>query len=160
MKGNGKIKVYTGAKVEKISGGPGVFNATISQNGTQAEHQVGAIVLAAGWQPYDPAKLDPKLGFGASPNVITNAVFEESFKGAPIARPSDGKNVSSVAFLQCAGSETPIISPTARPSAARRPEAGDGGKDAEQDANAYVVFKEMRTPGQAEDLYRKAQERG
>jgi quinone-modifying oxidoreductase subunit QmoB len=52
-----KIKVYTGAKVEKTVGGPGVFEVSIKQNGTTAE-DIGAIVLAAGWQPYDPAQLD------------------------------------------------------------------------------------------------------
>ncbi|PKN62751.1 MAG: heterodisulfide reductase subunit A [Deltaproteobacteria bacterium HGW-Deltaproteobacteria-15] len=158
---NGKIKLYTGATVEKTSGGPGVFKVTIKQNGTQAEHDVGAIVLAPGWQPYDPAKLDAKLGYGASPNVITNTIFEEKFGTAPIARPSDGKNVSSVAFLQCAGSRDPNHLPycstvccTTSVKHALQVKAQNGN------ANVYVVFKEMRTPGQSEDLYRKAQESG
>ena len=93
---NEKIKVYTGAKVEKTDGSPGIFKTTISQNGTKAEHRIGAIVLAAGWQPYDPKKLDEKLGFGASPNVITNVMFEESFNGGKIVRPSDEKEVTNV----------------------------------------------------------------
>ncbi|MDD5204405.1 MAG: FAD-dependent oxidoreductase [Desulfobacterales bacterium] len=158
---NGKIKLYTGATVEKTAGGPGVFNVTIKQNGTQAEHNVGAVVLAAGWQPYDPAKLDAKLGYGASPNVITNTMFEEKFGGAPIARPSDGKNVSNVAFLQCAGSRDPnhlsycsTVCCTTSVKHALQVKAQNGN------ANVYVVFKEMRTPGQSEDLYRKAQESG
>ena len=158
---NEKIKVYTGAKVEKTVGGPGIFEATISQNGTTAEHRIGAIVLAAGWKPYDPEKLDAKLGFGSSPNVITNVMFEERFNGTGIARPSDGKEATNVAFLQCAGQRDPEYLPycssvccvTALKQAlqvkARNPEA-----------NIFVVYKEMRTPGQAEDLYRKAQEEG
>ena len=55
---NEKIKVYTAAKVDKTVGGPGVFQVTVSQNGTTADHRIGAIVLAAGWQAYDPDKLD------------------------------------------------------------------------------------------------------
>ena len=161
VKSQGKIKVYTGAVVEKTSGGPGLFKATIRQNGTQAEHQVGAIVLAAGWRPYDAAKLDPKLGFGAYPDVITNAVFEESFKTAPITRRSDGQKVSGVAFLQCAGSRDPNHLPycstvccTTSLKQALQVKAQN------EKANVYVVYKEMRTPGQAEDFYRKAQEEG
>ncbi len=158
---NEKIKVYTGAKVDKTVGGPGVFEATISQNGTTAEHRIGAIVLAAGWQPYDPKKLDEKLGFGASPNVITNVMFEESFNGGEISRPSDGKDVTNVAFLQCAGQRDPDHLPycssvccvTALKQALQI-------KAQNQDANVFVVYKEMRTPGQSEDLYRKAQEEG
>lgn len=158
---NEKIKVYTAAKVDKTAGGPGVFQATISQNGTTAEHKIGAIVLAAGWQPYDPGKLDKKLGFGASPNVITNVMFEENIKDGKITRPSDGKDVTNVAFLQCAGQRDPDHLPycssvccvTALKQALLV-------KNQNPDANIFVVYKEMRTPGQAEDFYRKAQEEG
>jgi len=76
---NDKISVYTGATVEKTVGGPGVFKVTIRQNGSSAEHAIGAIVMAAGWEPYDPNRLDESLGFGTSPNVLTNAMFEERY---------------------------------------------------------------------------------
>lgn len=161
VKENGKIKVYTGATVEKTVGGPGVFQVTVKQNGTSAEHKIGAIVLAAGWQPYDPGKLDKKLGFGSSPDVITNAMFEEGYKGRKVTRPSDGKDAAKVAFLQCAGSRDPDRLPycstvccTAALKQALQVKAGD------PEAQVFVVYKEMRTPGQAEDLYRKAQEEG
>jgi quinone-modifying oxidoreductase subunit QmoB len=158
---NDKIKIYTGAEVEKTSGGPGVFQVSVKQNGSTAEHRVGAIVMAAGWQPYDPNKLDAKLGFGASANVITNTLFEESYKEGKITRPSDGQEASNVAFLQCAGQRDPdhlpycssVCCTTALKQALEI-------KAQNSDANIYVVYKEMRTPGQAEDLYRKAQEAG
>ncbi|MGD9033473.1 MAG: hydrogenase iron-sulfur subunit [Desulfobacteraceae bacterium] len=158
---NEKIKVYTGAEVEKTSGGPCVFKVFVKQNGSTAEHRVGAVVMAAGWQPYDPNKLDAKLGFGASANVITNTLFEESYKEGKITRPSDGQEASNVAFLQCAGQRDPdhlpycssVCCTTALKQALEI-------KAQNSDANIYVVYKEMRTPGQAEDLYRKAQEAG
>ncbi len=158
---NEKIKVYTGAKVEKTSGAPGIFDVTIKANGSTAEHKVGAIVLAAGWKPYDPTKLDAKLGFGASENVITNAMFEEMFKEEKISRPSDKQEVKNVAFLQCAGQRDPNHLPycssicclTALRQACQV-------KKQNPEANVYMIYKEMRTPGQAEDFYRKAQEEG
>jgi quinone-modifying oxidoreductase subunit QmoB len=158
---NENIKVYTGAKVEKIAGGPCVFDATIRQNGSAAEHKVGSVVLAAGWKPYDPEKLDKKLGYGASPNVITNVQFEELGKSGKIARPSDGQAVRNVAFLQCAGQRDPAHLPycssvccfTALKQAVVI-------KQQDPDANVFVVYKEMRTPGQGEDFFRKAQQEG
>ncbi|MBN2124366.1 MAG: hydrogenase iron-sulfur subunit [Deltaproteobacteria bacterium] len=155
------ITVYTGASVEKAVGGPGVYKVTIRQNGASAEHRIGAIVLAAGWKPYDPGKLDTSLGFGASPNVITNAMFEENYQEGDVTRPSDGGGVGNVAFLQCAGSRDPnhlpycssVCCTTALKQALRV-------KAQNPEANVSVVYKEMRTPGQAEDLYRKAQEEG
>ena len=158
---NEKIKVYTSAGVEKTVGGPGVFEVSIRQNGSTADHKIGAIVLAAGWQPYDPGKLDKKLGFGASPNVITNVMFEDNTEDGKITRPSDGKDIKSVAFLQCAGQRDPDHLPycssvcciTALKQALQI-------KAQYPDANIFVVYKELRTPGQAEDIYLKAQEEG
>lgn len=70
--------------------------------------QVDSVVWATGWRPYDATKLD-KLGFGTCANVITNVMMERlsSVTGptcGEIVRPSDGKKVNSVAFVQCAGS--------------------------------------------------------
>jgi quinone-modifying oxidoreductase subunit QmoA len=69
---------------------------------------VGAIVWATGWEPYDAAQID-NLGFGKHPNIITNMMLERlASKTGPtqgkILRPSDDKEVKSVAFVQCAGS--------------------------------------------------------
>jgi quinone-modifying oxidoreductase subunit QmoA len=70
--------------------------------------KVGAIILAAGWNPYDMSKLDI-LGSGKIKNVITNMMMERlaSVDGptkGKIVRPSDGKEVKNIAFVQCAGS--------------------------------------------------------
>lgn len=161
VEGNEKIKVYTGAKIESVVGGPCLFNVTIRQNGDTCEHLMGAIVLAAGWKPYDPEKLDKKLGYGANPNVITNVGFEEIAKAGSVVRPSDGKPVKNVAFLQCAGQRDPehlaycssVCCFTALKQAITI-------KQQDPQANVFVVYKEMRTPGQGEDFFRKAQQEG
>jgi quinone-modifying oxidoreductase subunit QmoA len=69
---------------------------------------VAAVIWATGWQPYDPARLGD-LGFGASPDVITNMMMERlaSPHGpteGKVLRPSDGRPPAAVAFVQCAGS--------------------------------------------------------
>lgn len=70
--------------------------------------KVGAIVAATGWNLYDAGKMD-NLGFGKLSNVITNMMMERlAAPNGPtrgrILRPSDGKEVKNVAFVQCAGS--------------------------------------------------------
>ena len=158
---NEKIKVLTGSKIEKLSGGPCVFNARIKQNGSTSDHNIGAVVLAAGWKPYDPEKLDKKLGYGASANVITNVQFEERAKSGKITRPADGKALNTVAFIQCAGQRDPnhlaycssICCFTALKQAIQV-------KQQDPKANVFVFYQEMRTPGQGEDFFRKAQQEG
>ncbi len=158
---NANIKVYTGAKVEELAGGPCVFDVKVKQNGTSSEHQIGAVVMAAGWQPYDPAKLDAKLGFGQSPNIITNVQFEEMKLAGNVARPSDGKALKTVAFLQCAGSRDPEHLPYCSSACCLTSlKQAILIKQDNPDCNVFIIYKEMRTPGQAEDFYRKAQQSG
>jgi len=69
---------------------------------------VGAVIMATGWHPYDANNLE-NLAFGKAENVITNVMMERlAAPGGPtqgkILRPSDGKAPSNVAFVQCAGS--------------------------------------------------------
>ena len=69
---------------------------------------VGSIVIATGWKPYDANNLD-NLAFGAAQNVITNVMMERLAAAdgptqGKILRPSDGQPPKSVAFVQCAGS--------------------------------------------------------
>ncbi len=70
--------------------------------------KVGAVVMATGWSPYDATRMDI-LGFGKVQNVITNMMMERLSAvngptGGKIVRPSDGKEVKNIAFVQCAGS--------------------------------------------------------
>ncbi len=98
-----RVKVLTSAAVEKIEGAPGMFEASIRQNGNVLSERIGAVVLATGFVPYDAANLG-HLGFGASPNVVTTVAMEEMARRGELVRPSDGKAARSVAFILCAGS--------------------------------------------------------
>jgi quinone-modifying oxidoreductase subunit QmoB len=48
VQNNENITVYTEARIESTAGGPGLFDVTISQNGSSVTHRFGAIVLATG----------------------------------------------------------------------------------------------------------------
>lgn len=70
--------------------------------------KVGTVVMATGWNLYDATRMDI-LGFGKVQNVITNMMMERLAAangptGGKIVRPSDGKEVKNIAFVQCAGS--------------------------------------------------------
>lgn len=72
------------------------------------ELNVGAIIWATGWKPYDATKLD-NLGYGKFANVITNMQMERLASpwgptNGKILRPSDNTPPKRVAFVQCAGS--------------------------------------------------------
>ena len=96
-----RITIFTSSTTEKIAGAPGMFDVTLNNGG--GTHRVGAVVLAAGWKPYDATKLE-HFSYGALPDVITSVQMEEMAKAGKITCPSDGSEPSVVAFIQCAGS--------------------------------------------------------
>jgi quinone-modifying oxidoreductase subunit QmoA len=69
---------------------------------------VGSIVIATGWKPYDVTRLT-NLGAGAVKNCISNMQMERLASPygptqGKIERPSDGRAPKKIAFVQCAGS--------------------------------------------------------
>ncbi|KKM67953.1 hypothetical protein LCGC14_1465960 [marine sediment metagenome] len=74
----------------------------------EVDLNVGAIVLAPGFDEYVPAEAN-KYGYGKYKNVVTSIEFERILSASgPFAgrvlRPSDGDIPEKVAFLQCVGS--------------------------------------------------------
>lgn len=68
---------------------------------------VGSIVVATGWEPYDATRMD-NLSFGKASNVINNVMMERLHAAngptqGKVVRPSDGKPPRTVVFCQCAG---------------------------------------------------------
>ncbi|MEW5984779.1 MAG: FAD-dependent oxidoreductase [Acidobacteriota bacterium] len=85
---------------------PGAIDLNMVEEDIEVE--VGAVIVATGWRPYDPHRLD-HLGYGRCRNVITNVMMERLAAGGgptggEIVRPSDGRKAHNVAFVQCAGS--------------------------------------------------------
>ena len=72
------------------------------------EEEVGAIIVATGYQIFDPEPLE-EYGYGRYPDVVTSLEFERMVSASGptdgnLYRPSDGKQPKTVVFLQCIGS--------------------------------------------------------
>ncbi len=107
------IQVLVGSEVTGCSGYVGNFQVevrTASPDGDEATPfslDAGAIVVATGWDPYDP-KLLPEYGGGLLPDVVSTLDFERMLApGGEVRRPSDGSTPRQVVFVQCAGSRDP-----------------------------------------------------
>lgn len=151
------IKVYTGVTTEKIAGAPGMFDVSLTNGETL---RIGSIVLAAGWKPYDPAKLE-HLGFGQFPDIITNVQMEEMAKAGKITCPSDGSEPSVVAFIQCAGSRDQNHLPYCSSVCCRVSlKQAEYVKEQNAENKVFVLYKDIRTPEQHEEFYKKVQKDG
>ncbi len=123
---------------------------------------VGSIIWATGWEPYDAGKLDT-LGFGKLPNVINNVMMERlAAQNGPtegkIVRPSDGGEISSIAFVQCAGSRDdnhlPYCSSVCCMVSMKQ---ATYIRERYPEADVYIFYIDIRSPGRLEDFYQKMQ---
>ncbi len=121
---------------------------------------VGSIVTATGWNPYDAAKMD-NLGFGTVKNVVTNMMMERlSAPNGPtkgeIKRPSDGNDVQSIAFVQCAGSRDenhlPYCSSICCMASLKQ---ATYIREKNPESDVYIFYIDLRTPGKYEDFLNK-----
>jgi quinone-modifying oxidoreductase subunit QmoB len=155
-----QITVLTGAEVAKTVGGPGLFDIEIAHHGQVRQERVGAIVLATGWQPYDAAKLT-HLGYGTSPHIVSSVQVEELAQSGRLQRPSDGGPLRRVLFIQCAGSRDENHLPYCSSiCCAVSMKQALYLKEQYPKAEIYVLYQELRTPGEMEDFYRRAQQEG
>jgi quinone-modifying oxidoreductase subunit QmoA len=113
---------------------------------------VGSVVWATGWQPYDATKID-NLGYGQYPNIITNMMMERlAAPNGPtqgkILRPSDNKEPECVAFVQCAGSRDenhlPYCSYICCMASLKQ---ATYVRERYPDAKIYIFYIDLRAPG-------------
>jgi quinone-modifying oxidoreductase subunit QmoB len=163
-----RIKVHLNSTIARTNGAPGQFTVDISvASGVTLTEEVGAIVQASGFTTYDPNKLT-EFGYGKSPNVVDQAGLEllareAAGRGEPMRRPSDGGEVKSVAFVQCAGQRDdtgkhlPYCSGFCCNASIKQ---AMYFKDANPEVDTVVIYTDLRTPGNGEDFYRSAQKKG
>jgi len=124
---------------------------------------VGAIIWATGWKPYDATKID-NLGIEYQ-NVITNMMMERLAStngptGGRIVRPSDNKKISKIAFVQCAGSRDenhlPYCSYICCMASLKQ---STYVREQYPEAQIYVFYIDIRAPGfRYEKFYKKIKE--
>jgi quinone-modifying oxidoreductase subunit QmoA len=122
---------------------------------------VGAVVWATGWRPFDANKIQP-YGYDRYANVITSVEFERLADprgptGGKLLRPSDGNPAKNIAFIQCAGSRDEnylrhcsriCCMATLKQTQYVREASGD-------DARSTVYYIDIRAIDRFEDFYAK-----
>ncbi len=151
------ITIHKNTQIAKTVGQPGKFNVSLTNGGSSEPLVFGSIILATGWKPYDPEKLD-YLGYGSTPDVITNVQMEEMAMKDEIKRPSDGKPIDSIAFIQCAGSRDQDHLPYCSAVCCRVSlKQAMYVREKYPDAKIYIIYKDVRSPAQYELFYQFAQ---
>jgi len=127
------------------------------------EEEFQAVIWATGWEPYDATNME-NLGFGKHKNVVTNVMMERiAASSGPtegkILRPSDGKEIESIAFVQCAGSrDENYLEHCSGVCCMGSLKQTRYVREQYPDARIYIFYIDIRAPGRLEDFYQAVQE--
>lgn len=124
--------------------------------------KAGSIVYATGWNPFDASKIE-NLEYAAQENVITNMIMERlASPNGPtdgkVLRPSDGKEVGSVAFVQCAGSrDENYLSYCSAVCCLASMKQATYVREQYPDSKVSIFYIDIRAPGKYELFYQNLQ---
>jgi heterodisulfide reductase subunit A len=157
------IEVLTGAQVTGVDGYVGNFTVTVESR--QADEvrvfDIGAIVVATGWDPYPLERL-PEYGGGEILDVVDGLTFEGMLRDSAlhlgeggIRRPSDGRVPREVVFVQCAGSRDPErgVPYCSKVCCMYVAKQAVMFKERVPEGQAYVFYIDIRSAGRGYDEY-------
>jgi heterodisulfide reductase subunit A-like polyferredoxin len=149
------IRVFMKTEPVETTGIMGNFTTTLMTSGetlteTVVEH--GGTIIATGGKEYTPSE----YLYGQNPNVLTHFDLD----AAMAADDQRLATANTVAFIQCVGSRTPERPYCSRLCCTHSIKSALSLKERYPDMNIYVLYRDMRSYGFREELYKKAREKG
>ncbi len=142
-----RIKVYTKSREEDVRGRAGMFKARIVGDGVDEEIEFGACVIATGAKEYVP---EGYYGYGSDSKVCTLREFEKSMK----------VQGNTVVIIQDAGPGLEEGAYSSKASSIEAVNAALNIKESNPGVEVFFLYKDMRTYGKWEALYKRAREKG
>jgi heterodisulfide reductase subunit A len=151
---NDLIRVFLNAEVEDVYGYVGNFKSTVassSSDPSRVELEHGIVIVAIGGDEYTPTE----YLYGKDPRVLTQAELENK-----LATGDNSEGLGSVVMIQCVGSrddEHPYCSRICCVGAIKN---ALKIKEADPEADVYILYRDVRTYGLMEKYYEEARRRG
>jgi heterodisulfide reductase subunit A len=138
-----------------------------NQKAQTVEFDVGAIIVATGYHPFDAAR-KPEYGYKRVRNVITSMELEQMLNSpgpthGQVVRPSDGQPAKRVAFIQCVGSRDETVGNPYCSRVCCMTAIKNSGhiKDRDPETKVSVHYIDIRAGGENyEEYYIRNQEKG
>jgi heterodisulfide reductase subunit A len=124
----------------------------LSSNEKEDVVEHGIAVIATGGKEFKPNE----YLYGEDPRVVSHLELDKKF----IEGDTSFSDMDTAVFIQCVGSRTPERPYCSRVCCTHSVESALQLKEINPDMNIYILFRDMRTYGEREYLYRKAREAG
>lgn len=148
-----KIKVYTGAAIKDFSGYVGNYITDITNDKNELDRiEHGIVIVATGGSEYQPVE----YGYGEGDNVLTQLELEAKLK----ANDPTATGAKTVVMIQCVGSREADHMYCSRVCCTQAVNNAIKLKENNPDTEVYVLYRDIRTYGMKELLYRRARDLG
>jgi heterodisulfide reductase subunit A len=152
VKSNDHIHIHLETRIENVEGFVGNFKTELYRDSAAETIEHGVVILATGASEH---QTDQYL-CGEHPAVVTQLELDRLFKQDD-ARVQKARNV---VFIQCVGSREPDRPYCSKVCCTHSIKSALEFKDQNPDVNVYVLYRDIRTYGKREDVYREARGRG
>jgi heterodisulfide reductase subunit A len=149
---NEKITIHLNTELSNLEGFVGNFKATLSSNGQSTELEHGVAVIATGASPYQPNE----YCFGQDPRILTSQELDRKF----MSNDSMLQDCTNAVFIQCVGSREPERPYCSRICCTHSVHNALELKKRNPDMNVYVLYRDIRTYGEREIIYKEARAAG
>jgi len=146
-----KIDICLNTQLSNVEGFVGNFKSTLSFEGKEDAIEHGIAVIATGGKEFQP---DEYL-YGKDPRVVTHLELDKKF-----INNESFDDVKSAVFIQCVGSREPERPYCSRVCCTHSIESALHLKELNPDTNVYILYRDIRSYGEREYLYKKAREAG
>ncbi len=147
-----KIRVHLNTRLSKVDGFVGSFKSTLSTTGADQVLEHGVAVIATGGSPYTPSE----YAYGTDPRIVTSLELDRRLMGGEPAL----KALSSAVFIQCVGSREPERPYCSRVCCTHSVDNAIHLKELNPEMNVFILYRDLRTYGEREALYKKARGMG
>jgi heterodisulfide reductase subunit A len=142
------IHVMTGTQVSEVTGYVGNFTTTVRSNGRSTAIRHGVAIIATGAEEYTPEE----FLYGKDPRVLTQLELE----GLVAKRDGRLMELETLVMIQCVGCRDEKRNYCARICCNQAIKNALKLKELNPKVDVYVLFRDMRTYGFAEDYYLEA----
>jgi len=152
MENDEKVQIHLNATIDKVDGFVGNFKTTMSIDGQQEELEHGVVIMATGGSALEP----DEYHYGDDPRIVTSLELDRKL----IANDPSLKDVDTAVFIQCVGSREPHRPYCSRVCCTHSVDNALALKRMKPDMDVFVLYREVRTYGERERLYKEAREAG
>ena len=146
------ITVHLSSSVANVEGFVGNFKTTVANGAGSEVIEHGATIVATGGKPFTPTE----YGYGSDPRIMTLQGLDHRF----IENDPALKSIGSAVFIQCVGSREPERPYCSRVCCTHSITSALELKRINPEADVYVLYRDMRTYGEREEVYLEARKAG